>query len=58
MKKKRYHDHRTSVWLIAGGNVVWCYVCGAWRYNKPGRQLWCKPTGDATKTPAMVWVTW
>lgn len=45
------HDHRRSIWLIAGGHIIWCYRCGAWRMNGPGR--WYRPTGPKGKNPAM-----
>ena len=51
MKKK--HDHRQSSWLIAGGYIVWCYQCGAWRPNTPERMQWNKPTGIGGENPAM-----
>ena len=22
------HDHRSSLWIIAGGAIIWCYQCG------------------------------
>lgn len=47
------HDHRQSLWIIAGGNLLWCYRCGAWRPNSPGRVMWHKPTGHDGDNPAM-----
>ena len=47
------HDHRNSTWLIAGGAICWCYQCGAWRMNLPGRQhKWQRPTGIGGRNPA------
>lgn len=51
MKKKR-HDHRRSTWIIAGGALLWCYCCGAWRLNEKGAK-WHRPTGDEMDNPAM-----
>ena len=48
-----YHDHRGSVWLIAGGSIIWCYACGAWRPNVAGKLQWHKPSGDKAINPAM-----
>ena len=47
------HDHRRSLWVIGNGSVIWCYRCGAWRPNVPGRMQWHKPTGPNGKNPAM-----
>lgn len=49
------HDHRGSIWIIAGGNILWCYQCGAWRMNLPGRVPggWHKPSGIGGANPAM-----
>jgi len=47
------HDHRQSIWLIAGGHIVWCYQCGAWRPNTPERMRWYKTTGIGGKNPAL-----
>ena len=47
------HDHRKSIWLIAGGHIIWCYRCGAWRPNVLGRMQWHKPTGPNGENPAM-----
>lgn len=49
MTKKR-HDHRQSLWAIAGGFVLWCYQCGAWRVNS-SHGIWHKPTGIGGKNP-------
>lgn len=51
--------HERNSWLIAGGYVEWCYVCGAFRRLKPieyqhGRiptkfasdGPWHRPSGD------------
>jgi hypothetical protein len=55
MKKQvsRPHDHRGSVWLLANGSIIWCYVCGAWRPNFTGRRMWYKPSGDKAINPAV-----
>lgn len=51
---KKRHDHRDSTWLIAGGDIIWCYRCGAWRVNQPGRMFkWHRPTGLDGDNPAM-----
>jgi hypothetical protein len=50
---KKKHDHRQSLWLIAGGRLCWCYQCGAWRPNTPGKMQWYKPTGIGGPNPAM-----
>lgn len=51
------HDHRQSLWAIAGGTLLWCYQCGAWTRNVarlPGeRGTWHKPTGLGGPNPAM-----
>lgn len=52
-RKERKHDHRRSLWIIAGGALLWCYRCGAWRPNRPGRGRWHAPTGPGGKNPAM-----
>lgn len=53
MKQKK-HDHRQSLWLIAGGYVAWCYRCGAWKENKSDApRAWHKPTGLNGENPAM-----
>jgi hypothetical protein len=51
--QKARHDHRQSLWIIAGGALLWCYRCGAWRVNKAGRMRWHTPTGPRGKNPAM-----
>jgi hypothetical protein len=53
---KRRHDHRQSLWIIAGGHVLWCYQCGAWkmnRYRESKREPWNKPTGIGGPNPAL-----
>lgn len=50
MKK---HDHRSSLWIIAGGYILWCYQCGAWRMNSGNREKWHRPTGIGGENPAM-----
>jgi hypothetical protein len=54
---KPRHDHRQSTWLIAGGLVVWCYQCGAWRLNTSAGSQWQRPAGIGGENPAMrVWI--
>lgn len=50
MKK---HDHRQSLWIIAGGHILWCYRCGAWRMNSAEKMPWHRPTGPDGENPAM-----
>lgn len=54
---KPKHDHRQSLWIIAGGHILWCYQCGAWKMNHHGesakREPWNKPTGIGGPNPAM-----
>jgi hypothetical protein len=53
-------DHRRFIWLVAGGNLWWCYRCGAIRrahIAKDGTSLpidakWTKPTGPRGRNPA------
>ena len=45
------HDHRRSLWIIAGGSVIWCYRCGAWRMNAK-QSPWHRPTGKSGANPA------
>lgn len=52
VKSKKRHDHRQSLWLIAGGTICWCYQCGAWRINAPNH-IWNRPTGLYGINPAM-----
>jgi hypothetical protein len=47
------HDHKKSTWLIAGGAIIWCYQCGAYRVNREGRYKWHKPSGIGGENPAM-----
>lgn len=50
----KQHDHRKSLWLIAGGHIAWCYQCGAWKLNtKDAPRMWNKPTGIGGINPAM-----
>lgn len=51
---KRRHDHRQSLWLMAFGvqTWVWCYQCGAWKFDQPG-QKWNRPSGIGGPNPAM-----
>lgn len=51
-RKPKRHDHRQSLWLIAGGYAAWCYRCGAWRINEP-RVKWVRPTGPDGPNPAI-----
>jgi hypothetical protein len=47
-------------WIMAGGFLCWCYVCGALRKMKlhPTRNesypvgRWIKPTGDKDNNPS------
>jgi len=50
--RKKKHDHRQSLWIIAGGHLLWCYRCGAWRNNMPNMP-WHRPTGPNGKNPAL-----
>lgn len=52
MKLAFKHDHRQSTWLIAGGHIIWCYRCGAWRQNMV-KTVWHYPTGKNGKNPAL-----
>ena len=47
------HDHRGSLWAIAGGALLWCYQCGAWRPNNSLGRGWHRPTGIGGENPAM-----
>lgn len=47
------HDHRQSLWIIGGGTILWCYQCGAWRPNTPGRMRWYRHVGIGGANPAM-----
>jgi len=51
--KRKKHDHRQSLWIIADGTILWCYRCGAWRMNRRDRYPWHRPTGLDGKNPAM-----
>lgn len=53
-RRVRRHDHRGSLWLIAGGKVCWCYQCGAWRPNTTGRMRWHRTTGIGGPNPGML----
>lgn len=59
MTKPKKHDHRQSMWLIAGGHLAWCYQCGAWAFNLPLNErkalgpLWNRPSGIGGPNPAM-----
>lgn len=58
MKNERCRHERNS-WLLCGGYVEWCYVCGAFRemHAVDGvnvvipRTKWVKPTGDRHDNP-------
>ena len=47
-----------KTWLIAGGMIEWCYVCGAYRVMKrigvnqvcPDTK-WTRPSNDPNKNP-------
>lgn len=45
------HDHRRSLWIVAGGDLLWCYRCGAWRMNAT-KGKWHRPTGPNGVNPA------
>jgi hypothetical protein len=49
------HDHRQSMWVIAGGHILWCYQCGAWKLTENSRERtrWHKPTGIGGPNPAV-----
>ena len=54
------HRHERKSWLIAGGWIEWCYVCGAWRMMRQVDSTgvcpdgpWNKPSGDPSVNPAM-----
>lgn len=59
-QKGKKHDHRSSLWLIANGRLMWCYQCGAWAYNVPieDRRVlgpaWYRPTGIGGPNPATI----
>lgn len=50
---KKKHDHRQSLWAIAGGHVLWCYQCGAWKLARDAENKWQKPAGIGGTNPAM-----
>jgi hypothetical protein len=52
-QRAKRHDHRQSLWLIAGGAICWCYQCGAWRLNNAQRMAWHKPSGIGGRNPAL-----
>lgn len=53
-ESNKKHDHRGSLWIIAGGHVLWCYQCGAWKLNRTGEpRTWNKPSGIGGENPAM-----
>lgn len=59
------HRHERTSWLIAGGYIEWCYVCGAWRHLRKIENIsngwgpyrsgefkgWRKPSGNPKKNP-------
>lgn len=56
------HRHERSSWLIAGGQIEWCYQCGAWRHLRRdpalanafvAASLWLRPSGIGGANPAM-----
>ena len=58
MKTRCRHDRNS--WLLASGNIEWCFVCGAWR--KMGHVSsteviplthWVKPSHDRDNNPAV-----
>ena len=52
LDRTKKHDHRQSIWVIAGGYLLWCYRCGAWKINDP-TMPWHRPTGMNGKNPAI-----
>ncbi len=46
---KKRHRHKSSLWLIAGGRIAWCYQCGAWRGDWEKR--WHRTTGIGGPDP-------
>ena len=61
--KKTRHDHRGSMWAIAGGHIWWCYQCGAIRRAHlveppntwaPLDKKWTRPTGLGGENPEMM----
>lgn len=52
-QKPKRHRHDHSMWLIAGGNWMWCYQCGAIRNSSAFGERWEKPTGIGGINPAM-----
>ena len=52
LNRSKKHDHRRSLWVMAGGHLLWCYRCGAVRTANKG-DGWIKPTGPNGKNPAM-----
>lgn len=54
-KPRPRHDHRQSLWIIAGGTLLWCYQCGAWRVNRAGKEwVWHRTAGIGGENPAML----
>ncbi len=58
-EKKKTCRHDRNMWVMCGGWMWWCYVCGAIREAraiKPNstvpRGKWIKPTGDKNNNPA------
>jgi hypothetical protein len=50
--------HERNSWIILGGMVEWCYVCGAYRLlrlldhsTSTPRSRWIKPSGDPKRNP-------
>mgnify|MGYP006935479181 CR=1 FL=1 len=54
-RSDKKHRHDGSIWIIAGGALLWCYQCGAFRQNVGGRVAggWHKPSGIGGENPAM-----
>lgn len=49
---KKRHRHEQSMWIVAGGHLLWCYQCGAIRGTATGTR-WQKPSGIGGKNPAL-----
>jgi len=52
--KVKRHRHEQSMWLIAGGHMMWCYQCGAFRLMRDYGKKWQKPSGLGGQNPAMM----
>lgn len=55
------HRHERTSWLIMGGHIEWCYVCGAYRQMEVSKTTnavwpmikngWHKPSGNPDVNP-------